>query len=192
MQNTLQNVRFSLRMLRKNFGLSLAIVATLALGIGATTAIYTVVYATLLAPLPFPHPEQLVMWCGRKFRAIATESLPGTRSSIGQRNSRSLLTPLRFTGGNFNLGAMTIVPEQVNGAAWLRPVSSRLMGIPFQLGRDFLPEEGTPGKERVVILTHKLWAKLGANAGIVGQPLRMNGSSYGCGSSPAGRRCRPL
>src|SRR5579864_5012937 len=55
------NLRYSLRMLRKNPGLTAAVIATLMLGIGATTAIYTVVYAVLLAPMPYPHPEQLVM-----------------------------------------------------------------------------------------------------------------------------------
>jgi hypothetical protein len=55
------NLRYSWRMLRKNPGLTAAVIATLMLGIGATTAIYTVVYAVLLAPLPYPHPEQLVM-----------------------------------------------------------------------------------------------------------------------------------
>ena len=61
LQNVTQNLHYSLRMLRKNLSLTIAVMTTLALGIGATTAIYTVVYATLLAPLPFPHPEQLVM-----------------------------------------------------------------------------------------------------------------------------------
>ncbi|MGA2746441.1 MAG: hypothetical protein ABSE44_17230, partial [Candidatus Sulfotelmatobacter sp.] len=61
MRTVIRNFRYSLRMLRKNPGLTAAVIATLMLGIGATTAIYTVVYAVLLAPLPFPHPEQLVM-----------------------------------------------------------------------------------------------------------------------------------
>src|SRR5882757_5701369 len=61
LQNLIQNLRYSTRMLRKNLGLTFAVIATLALGIGATTAIYTVVYSTLLAPLPLPQPDQLVM-----------------------------------------------------------------------------------------------------------------------------------
>ncbi len=61
MQTLLQNLRFSLRLLGRNPGLTITILLTVALGIGANTAIFTVDYATLLAPLPFPHPNQLVM-----------------------------------------------------------------------------------------------------------------------------------
>ena len=61
MQTLLQNLRFSLRLLGRNPGLTITVLLTVALGIGANTAIFTVDYATLLAPLPFPHPDQLVM-----------------------------------------------------------------------------------------------------------------------------------
>ncbi len=174
MQNSLQNLRFSMRMLRKNPGLSFAVIATLALGIGATTAIYTVVYAALLAPLPLPQPDQLVMvW----------SKIQGNRNGISagdfldwQRRSQSFQSLCAFTGGNFNLGTRA-EPEQINGRL-ASPGFFRMMGLPFQSGRDFLPEEGLPGKDRVVILTHKLWSRLGANPGIVGQQMRINGGTY--------------
>ena len=174
MQNSLQNLRFSMRMLRKNPGLSFAVIATLALGIGATTAIYTVVYAALLAPLPLPRPDQLVMvW----------SKIQGNRNGISagdfldwQRRSQSFQSLCAFTGGNFNLGTRA-EPEQINGRL-ASPGFFRMMGLPFQSGRDFLPEEGLPGKDRVVILTHKLWSRLGANPGVVGQQMRINGGTY--------------
>ncbi len=174
MRNSLQNLRFSMRMLRKSPGLSFAVIATLALGIGATTAIYTVVYAALLAPLPLPQPDQLVMvW----------SKIQGNRNGISagdfldwQRRSQSFQSLCAFTGGNFNLGTRA-EPEQINGRL-ASPGFFRMMGLPFQSGRDFLPEEGLPGKDRVVILTHKLWSRLGANPGVVGQQMRINGGTY--------------
>jgi len=125
-------------MLRKNLGLTLAVTATLALGIGATTAIYTVVYSTLLAPLPLPQPEQLVMvW----------SKVGGHRNGISagdfldwQSRSQSFQSLCAFTNGNFNLGTKD-QPEQVKGRR-ASPGFFRMMGLPFQAGRDFLPEEG--------------------------------------------------
>jgi hypothetical protein len=107
-----RNIKYSWRMLRRNPGLTTAVVATLALGIGATTAIYTVIYATLLSPLPLPHPEQLVMvW----------SKVQGNRNGIAagdfldwQRYSSSFQKLCAFTGGNFNLGTKD-KPEQVEG-----------------------------------------------------------------------------
>jgi putative ABC transport system permease protein len=154
--------------------LTSAVVATLALGIGATTAIYTVIYGTLLSPLPLPHPEQLVMvW----------SKVQGNRNGIAagdfldwQRYSTSFQSLCAFTGGNFNLGTKD-KPEQVEGRL-ASPGFFRMMGLPFMLGRDFLPQEGIPGSDRVVILTHKLWNQLGADSHIVGHQLRINGGPY--------------
>lgn len=174
MHNLLRNLSYSLRMLRRNAGLTIAVVATLALGIGATTAIYTVIYATLLSPLPLPQPEQLVMvW----------SKIQGNRNGIAagdfldwQRYSKSFQSLCAFTGGNFNLGTKD-KPEQVEGRV-ASPGFLHMMGFSFMVGRDFLPQEGVPGNEKVVVLTHKLWAKLGSNRKIVGSQLRINGGSY--------------
>jgi putative ABC transport system permease protein len=163
-----------MRMLRRNAGVTSAVVATLALGIGATTAIYTVIYATLLSPLPLPHPEQLVMvW----------SKIQGNRNGIAagdfldwQRYSKSFQSLCAFTGGNFNLGTKE-KPEQVEGRL-ASPGFLRMQGFSFMLGRDFVAQEAVPGNEKVVILTHKLWTKLGSDRNIVGTQLRLNGSSY--------------
>lgn len=174
MRTLLRNFRYSVRMLRKDRGLTFAVIATLALGIGATTAIYTVVYSTLLAPLPLTHPEQLVMvW----------SKVSGHRNSISagdfldwQRLNHSFQSISAVTGGNFNL-ATKGAPEQVNGRR-VTPGFFNMMGYPLMMGRDFLPEEGTPGKDHVVMLTHKLWLRLGANPNIVGQQMRINSEPY--------------
>ncbi len=174
MRTLLRNFRYSVRMLRKDRGLTFAVIATLALGIGATTAIYTVVYSTLLAPLPLTHPEQLVMvW----------SKVSGHRNSISagdfldwQRLNHSFQSISAVTGGNFNL-ATKGAPEQVNGRR-VTPGFFNMMGYPLMMGRDFLPEEGTPGNDHVVMLTHKLWLRLGANPNIVGQQMRINSEPY--------------
>src|SRR5437764_5858447 len=96
-----KNLRYGLRMLRKHPGLTAAVIATLMLGIGATTAIYTVVYAVLLAPLPYPHPEQLVMvWSktnqGRNVMS-AGDFLDWTKQN------RAFQQLAAFTGDSLNL-----------------------------------------------------------------------------------------
>jgi putative ABC transport system permease protein len=161
-------------MLRKNLSLTAAVVATLMLAIGATTAIYTVVYAVLLAPLPYPHPEQLVMvWSkvnGHNNGISAGDFLDW------KQQSHSFQEIAAWTGGDFNL-ATAQQPEHIVGKR-ATPGWFDMQGIPFLLGRDFLPEEGAPGRDHEVILTHKLWNRLGANRGIVGQALRLNGEPY--------------
>jgi len=170
----LGNLRYSTRMLRKNPGLTAAVVATLMLGIGATTAIYTVVYAVLLAPLPYPNPEQLVMvWSKVK----GNNNVMSAGDFLDWRQqSHSFQQLVAWTGGDFNL-ATAQPPEQVEGKR-ATPGWFAMQGIPFLLGRDFLPEEGIPGRDHEVILTYKLWNRLGANRGILGQTLRLNSEAY--------------
>jgi putative ABC transport system permease protein len=174
MQTLLQNLRFSLRMLWKSPGLTLTVLLTLALGIGANTAIFTVDYATLLAPLPYPQPNQLVMvWS--KIQTFHNGVSAGDFTDWKQQ-STSFQDLDAWTGAAFNI-ATKDQPEFIQGT---RATSGfyRMMGNSFYLGRGFLPEEGQPGKEHVVILTHKLWLKLGSNPNIIGTPLRMDGEPY--------------
>ena len=174
MQTLLQNLRFSLRMLWKSPGLTLTVLLTLALGIGANTAIFTVDYATLLAPLPYPQPNQLVMvWS--KIQTFHNGVSAGDFTDWKQQ-STTFQDLNAWTGGAFNI-ATKDQPEFIQGT---RATTGfyKTMGNAFYLGRDFLPEEGQLGKEHVVILTHKLWLKLGSNPNIVGTPLRMDGEPY--------------
>jgi len=174
MQQLFLNLRYALRVLRRKLGLTTAVVATLTLGIGATTAIYTVVYATLIAPLPFPQPNQLVMvWskvAGHNNGISAGDFLDW------QAQSKSFQQMAAWTGTSFNL-ATAEQPEQLDGRL-TSPGWFHLQGIPFAMGRDFLPEEGVPGRDHVVILTHRLWNRLGANKDIVGHTIRVNNTPY--------------
>jgi len=174
MRTLIRNLGYGLRVLRKNPGLTTAVIITLMLGIGATTAIYTVVYAVLLAPLPYPQPDQLVMvW----------SKVGGGRNPMSagdfldwKEQSKSFQQLAAFTGGSFNLATQD-QPEQIDGMR-ATPGWFSMQGIPFLMGRDFLPEEGVPGRDHGVILTYKLWNRLGANRGIIGQPMRVNGEPY--------------
>jgi putative ABC transport system permease protein len=169
-----RNLHYSLRMMRKNAGLTAAVLATLALGIGATTAIYTVVYAALLAPMPYPKPDQLM---------IVWSKINGHRNGISagdfldwKRQNQSFQQLSAWTGASFNVSSHD-QPEQLNGRL-ATPGYFDMQGIPFLLGRDFLPEEGVPGRDHAIILTYKLWNRLGADRTIIGRSMRINGSPY--------------
>jgi putative ABC transport system permease protein len=152
--------------------MTLAIIATLMIGIGATTAIYTVVYAVLIAPLPYPNAGQLmVVWSfvnGHRNGVSAGDFLDW------QRQTHSFQQLAAWTGASFNV-ATRDQPQQLIGRR-TSPGWFDMQGIPMFLGRDFLPEEGAPGKDRVVVLTHKLWNELGADRGIVGRTMRVDGA----------------
>jgi putative ABC transport system permease protein len=173
-RNLIRNLRYGLRVLRKNPGLTAAVIATLMLGIGATTAIYTVVYAVLLAPLPYPHPEQLVMvWS--KVNMHDNGMSAGDFLDWKEQN-KSFQQLAAWTGGSFNLST----GDQPEHLAGMHPTPGlfSMEGIPFLMGRDFVPEEGVPGRDHETILTYRLWKRLGANRNIIGQALRIDGQPY--------------
>jgi putative ABC transport system permease protein len=168
------NLRFTLRMLWKNPGLTLTVLLTLALGIGANTAIFTVDYATLLAPLPYPEPDRLVVvWS--KIQTFHNSMSAGDFTDWKRQNS-SFEDLNALTGSSFNIAGKD-QPENIVGRL-VTPGFYHMLGRPFFLGRDFLPEEGVEGRSHVVILTHKLWSHLGADPKIVGQTMRVNGEPY--------------
>jgi len=174
MQTLLQNLRFSLRLLGRNPGVTITVLLTVALGIGANTAIFTVDYATLLAPLPFPQPDQLVMvWS--KIQDNRNGVAAGDFTDWKQQNT--VFSDLNaFSGTSFNIA--TKDQPQYLQASLTTPGLLQMQGEALFLGRYFLPEEGQAGHEHVVILTHKLWLKLGADRKIVGTTLRLDGEPY--------------
>ena len=169
-----RNLRYGLRQLRKKPGLTVTVLVTLALGIGANTAIFTVDYATLLAPLPYPQAGQLV---------IVWSKIRGHRNSISvadfldwKRTSTAFQDLNAQTERSFNI-ATRDQPENIQGRV-TTPGLYRMLGYPFFLGRDFLPEEGKPGSDHVIILTHKFWERLGSNPRVLGMAIRMDGEPY--------------
>src|SRR5271163_699413 len=174
MQTLLQNLRYSLRVLRKNPGLTITVLLTLALGIGANTAIFTVDYATLLAPLPYPHPEQLVVvWS--KIKTYHNGVSAGDFTDW--RNQNTVFEDMcAWTGGSFNI-ATHDQPEYIEGRR-TTPGFYKMLGYRFLMGRDFLPEEGQVGKDHEVILMSKLWKRLGSNSHIVGTTMMVDGEPH--------------
>src|SRR4030095_9987082 len=155
METLIQDARYALRSLRRTPGFSLAALVTLALGIGATTAIFTVINATLLRPLPFPHPEQLVHVM-RHYPTGTERSQTGLRYLFfrDHLSSVSALAAWRGAAGvNLALG---------DRASYVKAVSVskeffEVFGVQPMLGRPFSPEEDRDGGPDAVILSHGLW-----------------------------------
>lgn len=174
MRTLFRNLRYSIRGLRRRPGMTAAILTTLMIGIGATTAIYTLVYAVLIAPLPYPNANQLV---------VVWSYVNSHRNGVSagdfldwQRQSTSFQQLTAWTGASFNVATQD-QPQQLIGRR-TSPGHFDMQGIPMFLGRDFLPEEGIPGKDQSVILTHKLWNELGADRSIIGHTVKVDGKPY--------------
>lgn len=175
MRNRWRDLSFGLRLLWKNPGFTCVAVLALALGIGANTAIFSVVYATLLAPLPYRQPDRIVMvWSkvgGQRNVVSAGDFLDWKHAST------SFESIAAWTGRQMSL-TTSGQPEQVN-AEPCTPGFLHVLGQPLLLGRDFLPSEGELGKEYEVILTYRLWKnRFGGDHNIVGQQVRMDGYPY--------------
>jgi putative ABC transport system permease protein len=174
METLLQNLRFSIRVLARNPGMTITVLLTLAIGIGANTAIFTMDYATLLAPLPYPQPGQLaVVWS--KIQNFHNSVAAGDFLDWKRQNT-AFQDLCAWSGANFNM-ATKDQPDYVQGNRE-SPCMLRMIGQPLFMGRYFLPEEGVAGRDHVIIITHKLWEKLGANPNIIGTELRLNGDPY--------------
>jgi putative ABC transport system permease protein len=169
-----QNLSYSIRTLLKNPGFTATAVLTLALGIGATTAIFSVVYA-VFEPMPYPKPDQLV---------VVWSKIQGQRNSVSpgdyfewKRRSTSFQAMGAWSGNSYNV-ATRERPEQIDGSP-RTPGFFTMEGMPLMLGRDFLPEEGQPGRDHVVILSNRMWTRhFGADPDIIGKEIRMNGEPY--------------
>ena len=171
----LADFRFALRLLRKSPGFTLIAVLTLALGIGANTAIFTVFDAILLKPLPFAKPEQLVRIYNSGPQLDDAPISPANFLDWQQQN-RVFQEIAAYTGNVFTmLGGE--VPERLTGAR----VSAgffNLLGIQPSLGRSFRGEEDAYGRNQVVILSHQLWQKrFGGRNDVIGQSLTLNDKS---------------
>ena len=178
MHPILQDLRYAARMLRKNAALTMVIVLSLAVGIGANTAIFSVVNALLLKPLPYPEPDRLaILWLRSPGIGIPQDwPSPGQYMDIKAENHSFDELSISI-GGSFNMTGLDH-PERLEG---MRTSSTLLdmLGAKPLLGRTLLAEEDQPGKPPVALLTHGLWKRLfGGDPQIVGRSLTLNGKQY--------------
>ena len=181
MSGTLQDVRFAIRQLLKNRTFSAIAVLTLALGIGANTAIFSVVNGVLLRPLPFQDPDRVV----RVWHTPPAKSFPGmstfavsAANYLDWRSENHAFEQMAI----YNYRGLTLTgtaqPQQVDACA----VSSgffETLGVRPMLGRIFSREEDQPGHTNVVILSNRFWQEqFGSNPDIVGRNATMDGKNY--------------
>lgn len=184
----LQDVRYSARTLSRHPGFAAVAVLTLALGIGANTAIFSVVENVLLRPLPYPHPENLVqIWNTYPPQAPRAPLSPGDYADWRQQNaSFSGMGGYAHISQGFNLTGEG-EPRRVLGSyasAGLFP----LLGIPLAAGHYFTVEEDRAGSSPVVILSHRLWqSRFGGDPAVIGRTITLDGQRYTVtGVLPAG------
>jgi putative ABC transport system permease protein len=166
-------------MMFKNRGFSVVAIVTLALGIGANTAIFSVVDAVLLRSLPYPDADRLVMlWSTMESQGVPTSgsALPDYREWRDQNQVFEGLAGFYY--GDFNLSGENREPERVQGA-FVTPNFFSVLGVAPAIGRGFLPEEEQFGRHRVVLLSHGLWQRrYAANPEIVGRAVDLGGEAY--------------
>jgi putative ABC transport system permease protein len=181
MGSTFRDARHSFRMLRKSPGFTGVAILMLGLGMGASTAIFSIVDAVLLRPLPFPNAE----------RIFAIWDVPPPQMHLGfgelplhnkeflfiSSHSRSLEGVAAFKSDEFNLNGESDT-ERIDG---IRASGDffRVIGVPPQIGRAFLLEEDQPGREHVVVVGHSLWRRrFASDPALVGKTIRLNSETY--------------
>jgi putative ABC transport system permease protein len=178
MQTFLQDFRYALRMLRKNFMLTAVILASLAVGIGANSAIFSVVDGLLLRPLPYPHAERLVaVWLHSPALGIFRD-WPSPGEYIDVQNENHSFERMALAQSRTFVLTGREQPERIFG---MQAQSSLLemLGAKPLLGRLLLPEEDKPGKPDVAILSERVWKRLfDADPRIVGRTIMLNGNPF--------------
>src|SRR6267143_6614178 len=182
-----QDLRYALRALAKNKGFTAVALLTLALGMGATTAIFSVMNAVLLKPLPFAQPERLIKleerhpdWADPGFTYANFVDVAKQARTLQQLAAyRSWLFTLTGEGEPQNVDGYRVSEEFFN-----------VLGVAPQIGRTFLPEEMLVGNDAVVVLSNRLWkGRFASNPNIVGTMCKINGiPSRIVGVMPAGFR----
>ena len=179
MNSLINDLRFGVRMMVRSPVFSLIAIVTLALGIGANTAIFSVVDAVLLRPLPYPNADQLVfLWSTMKSQGVpqSGSALPDYQ---GWRDQNKVFDGLGgFYFGDFNLATANEAPERIQGA-YITSNLFQVLQVSPAMGRLFTPDEDQFGRNRVVLLSDKLWQRRFASMpNVAGREIRLGGETY--------------
>lgn len=173
-----QDLRYGARQLARSPGFTAVAVLTLALGIGATTAIFSVLSAILLRPLPYGEPDRIVSVWEKRPRENVFDNVVSPADFLDWRERNRVFE---------SMAAQILVPLDLTGAGEPESLFASQVSAPFfevfgmqpALGRFFLPEEERPGKNQVVVLSHGLWARrFGGRPDAIGRTLHLNDSPY--------------
>jgi putative ABC transport system permease protein len=171
------DIKFALRQLAKAPGFTALAVLTLALGIGACTAIFSVVNGVLLRPLDYADPDRIVVVYETNFPQFPEFSVAPPNFLDWEKDAKSFASVAAIGGGSINLTGEG-EPQRLVSVR----VTSRyfeVYGVQPSRGRAFLPEEDAPGKNHVVILSHPFWQRLfGGQENVLGRTLQLNGEAY--------------
>ena len=173
----MQDVRYAVRALRKAPGFTLVVLLTLALGIGATTAIFSVVDAVLLRPLPYPAPDRIVSFAWRFPNGPAPAAVTPLTFQHWHDHARAFDAFAVTTGGSFMMvrdGAAERVAAVSGTAGFFKAI-----GVSPAMGRDFLPADCVPGAERVAVISHGMWRRVfGGAPDAVGKTIALSERPY--------------
>jgi putative ABC transport system permease protein len=181
MDTFLKDIKYNLRMLRRSPGFTIVAVVAIALGIGATTAIFSVAYAVALRPLPYKEPDRLVkIWLDMQKHGIPKNWISEPELLDLKEHAQSFESIAAYSSGSGS--GMNLTgngnPERVTAAlasADFFPV----LGVQPVIGRGFTQDEDQPGKNRVVVLSHGLWQRrFASDPGIVNSDISLNGTNY--------------
>jgi predicted permease len=175
-RNFWQDIRYGLRVLSKSSAFATIAILTLALGIGANTALFSVVNGVLLNPLPFPRPDELLAVYSRT-SAFGESSISYPNFLDWRKDNKSLSSLSAFRSEDYNMtGAGE--PERLHGHM-ISADFFQTLGVQLALGRNFLPEEDQAGAAQVVIISDGLWKrKFGSSPDVLSKSVTLNGKSY--------------
>ncbi|HWP44968.1 MAG TPA: ABC transporter permease [Blastocatellia bacterium] len=178
MDTFIRDIRYGVRMLVKSPAFSVVAIITLALGIGANTAIFSVVNSVLLNPLPFSDPDRLLVLRKTKIPVHPEFSVSPGNFLDWQSQATVFEQLAAYRTTSFNFVPYGGDPERVR-AARVSAGTFTMLGIQPARGRDFLPEEDQEGRGDVAAISNSLWQRrFGGDPGIIGQPIKLSGRSY--------------